>query len=97
MVYLARSLAHHAPGDAPEAATSTQPDAAHELCRTAAMHSLVAESTADLLDGMIRVARVTAESLERYRADYDRSTAMVEEVVRERDELRERIRLLEAS
>ena len=97
MVYLARSLAHHSPADAPEAATSTQPDAAHELCRTAAMHSLVAESTADLLDGMIHVARVTAESLEGYRADYDRSTAMYEEVVRERDELRERIRLLEAS
>ena len=84
-VYLARSLAQ-----APQAPAADEPAA------LAALHSLVAGSTADLLDGLINVARVTAASLARYREEYDRSEQLIGEVVRERDDLKARLRRHEA-
>ena len=41
---------------------------------------------------MISVARVTAASLARYREEYDRNEQLIGEVIRERDDLRARLR-----
>ena len=58
--------------------------------------SLSCRRTGQLSDGVISVARVTAASLARYREEYDRSEQLIGEVVRERDDLKARLRRHEA-